>query len=98
MKVRTGFNFDDGQLRTIRAAVGRGGVATRRECVTFIDRAVRDALAKAPDPRPARKRAPKAEPPAPEPVLTDDQERQQAIARRDKIRRLFRVNPEGALT
>lgn len=97
MKVISKHNFDEATLRTIRAAHGRGGVASRKECLTFIDRAVRDALAKAPDPRPTRKRAPK---PAPEPptLLTEDQERAQAIERRERIRKLFRVSPEGALT
>lgn len=54
MKVRTGFTFDDEQLRSVRAAIGRGGKATRKECLTFIDRAVRTALDAAPTPRRAR--------------------------------------------
>ena len=44
MKVRAAFMLTEIELRTIRAAHGRGGKATRKECVTFIDRAVRDAL------------------------------------------------------
>jgi len=55
MKVRTVFTFEELQLRTIRAALGRGGKATRKECVTFIDRAVRAALDKAPNPKPAKR-------------------------------------------
>lgn len=90
MKVVSRFSLDETALRTIRAAHGRGGVASRRECVTFIDRAVREALDKAPEPRPARKRVVK---PAPVPpvVLTDEQERERAIANREKIRKLFKV-------
>lgn len=54
MKVRTAFTLSDDDLRSIRAAHGRGGKATRKECLTFIDRAVRDAIQAAPTPKPAR--------------------------------------------
>ena len=56
MKVKTGFMFEEADLRRIRASVGRGGIATRSECRIFIDRAVREALKDAPEPKPARKR------------------------------------------
>lgn len=58
MTVKTRFNFTDEEVRTIRAAIGRGGKATRKECVVFIDRAVRTALAAAPEPK---RRQPKRE-------------------------------------
>lgn len=51
MKVKFLFSFDEPQLRQIRAAIGRGGVATRKECVVFIDRAVRAAIDAAPTPK-----------------------------------------------
>lgn len=59
MKVRTGFNFSDSDLRAVRASIGRGGRATRRECLTFIDRVVREAIERTPEPRPRRQRASK---------------------------------------
>lgn len=51
MKVRAAFTFTPDQLGRIRAAHGRGGKATRKECVTFIDRAVHAALSAAPEPK-----------------------------------------------
>lgn len=90
MKVIAHFNFSNEQLRTVRAAHGRGGKATRKECLTFLDRALAAALKAAPDPRPVRKRLPKPEPkPAPAPV-TPDEERAAAIAARDKIAAMYR--------
>jgi hypothetical protein len=61
MKVRVAFSFEETQLRTIRAAIGRGGRATRNECVVFINRAVTKAIEAAPEPKPARKKATKVE-------------------------------------
>ena len=84
MKVRTAFEFDDVTLRTVRAAHGRGGKATRKECVTFIDRAVRAALRAAPDPKPARRRTePPVAPMAVEPAPPEDDA---AVARRNRER------------
>ena len=57
MKVRTAFTFTETELRTLRAALGRGGVATRKECLTFIDRAVRTAIDAAPTPKAKRRSA-----------------------------------------
>lgn len=88
MKVVTRFSFDEGQLRTIRAAHGRGGVATRKECQTFIDRAVRAALDEAPDPRPKRRPKPKPEPKAPLPE-------KDPTAERKRIGRLYRTEPQA---
>ena len=63
MKVNTGFVFTEDQLRTVRAALKRGGVATRKECRMFVTRAVEAALHAAPEPKPKRRPAPA---PAPE--------------------------------
>jgi hypothetical protein len=57
LKVVTAFNFLDEDLRTVRAAHGRKGKATRKECRMFVERAVRLALQAAPEPAPARKKA-----------------------------------------
>lgn len=61
MKVRAAFQFDEVQLRTIRASIGRGGRATRKECAVFINRAVSKALDAAPDPKPVRRKVKKVE-------------------------------------
>lgn len=90
MKVRCAFSFTDEQLRTVRAAHGRGGKATRKECMTFVDRAVAAAFKAAPEPRPVRKRRPKPEPPPPLAPLTDDEERAAAVAARNKIAAMYR--------
>lgn len=55
MKVNNAFMFDETQLRTVRAAIGRGGKATRKECRVFIDRAIRSALDAAPEPKAKRR-------------------------------------------
>jgi hypothetical protein len=62
MKVRFAVGFDEAQLRSIRASIGRGGKATRKECQVFIDRAVRLALDKAPEAKPVRVKRAKPEP------------------------------------
>lgn len=83
MKVRTAFTFEDRTLRTIRAALGRGGVATRKDCVTFIERAVAQALAGAPTPKPARtKRPTPVVTKVAEPVVPQTEEEQATAARR----------------
>lgn len=56
MQIRTKFTLDETDLRTIRASIGRGGKASRKECVVFIDRAVRTAIEKAPAPKAKRAR------------------------------------------
>lgn len=93
MKVRTAFDFSDAQLRTIRAAHGRGGIATRKESVIFIARAVEAALKAAPEAKPARRRVAKPLPPPPAPPPTADEEAAAAKARRDAIRRLYLGKP-----
>lgn len=90
MKVRAAWDFTEHQLRTIRASYRRGGKATRKETVLFINRAVAEALQKAPDPAPARRRQPKPEPKAAPAPLTEAGELAQARARRDGIARHYR--------
>jgi len=86
MKVIYKRGFDDLALRTVRAALGRGGRATRKECVLFIDRAIGTALAKAPEPRPARVKRPKvADRLATTPVDTPDGAR----AAKERISKLY---------
>lgn len=92
MKVNAAFTFSDDQLRSIRAAHGRGGAATRKECRIFIARAVEAALHAAPEAKPKRRPVPKPAPP-PKPVdLTDDEEREQSRLQREKIRKLYRID------
>lgn len=91
MKVRVVFELDDVALRTVRASYKRGGKATRKESVLFINRAVAEALKAAPEPAPARRPRPKPEPPAPVVPLTEDAELARAKAVRDKIRGLYRL-------
>lgn len=88
MKVRYAVNLEEHDLRSIRAAIGCGGKATRKECVTFIDRAVRKAIKDAPDPKPARTRQPKPAP-AVKTVETPEQEHERLSAERDSIARKF---------
>ena len=89
MKVWTAFSLSETELRTIRAAVGRGGRATRKECVVFIDRAVRDALRRAPDPKPARRKRLPAPPAAPVPDAPPVDESTAASRNRDRIRAIY---------
>lgn len=92
MKVRAAFTFDDLALRTVRAAHGRGGKATRKECIVFIDRAVSEALKRAPDPKPARVKRPRASKPAGfTPPGSETSE--EARAARERIRKLYRCAP-----
>jgi hypothetical protein len=88
MKVRVVFELDDGALRTIRASYKRGGKATRKESVLFINRAVATAMAAAPDPAPVRKRRPKPAPAAPAPDLPEGTKEAETIAR---LRRLYKL-------
>jgi molybdenum cofactor biosynthesis enzyme MoaA len=55
MKVPVKLDLTEDQLRRIRAAYGRGGVATRAEVRTWLDRVVQTALKAAPEPK--RRRA-----------------------------------------
>ena len=89
MKVRAAFNFTEDELRSIRAAHGRGGKATRKESVTFIDRAVRKALDDAPEPKATRVKREKTNPSA-RAVVEPEQETVAAIAQRERIARLYR--------
>ena len=89
MKVRLAFEFDEDRLRTIRALLGRGGRATRKECVYFVERTVRDTLAKAPPPRAKRRRVVKRETP-PGLVATGSETPEEAVSARERIRKLYR--------
>lgn len=51
------FPFDEEMLRSIRAGLGRGGKATRKECREFIEVAVHAAIRRLPPPK---RRKPKA--------------------------------------
>lgn len=86
MKVVFKRTFDDLALRTIRAAIGRGGRASRKECLTFIDRAISDALRAAPDPKPKRTPRPKGETFVVKPVETPEEVK----AARDRIRKIYK--------
>jgi len=55
MKTNYPLELNDTDRRRIRAAVGRAGMATRKEIRIFADRAIRKALAEAPDPKPVRR-------------------------------------------
>lgn len=91
MKVKTAFQFDEQQLRTIRASIGRGGKATRAESRIFIDRAVRKALDDAPEPKRVsrvKREAPKPDPRASE---SEDQELARHRQQRDRIARTMKV-------
>lgn len=92
MKVHTDFVFSDEQRRSIRAALGRGGAATRKECRIFISRAVEAAMKAAPEAKPKRRPVPKPAPPPPPVDLTDDEEREQSRLQREKIRKLYRLD------
>jgi len=66
MRVVVKFEFSEATLRAIRAAYGRGGVATRKESSLFVNRAVAAAILAAPEPkvkRAARKAEVKPPPP-----------------------------------
>lgn len=54
MKINLSLDVTDQDRRTVRAAIGRGGVATRKEIRIFAERAIRGALAAAPEPKPRR--------------------------------------------
>lgn len=56
MTVRLRFDISEDQRRAIRAALGRGGKATRKECSLFIERAAQQAIEEAPKPRVRAKR------------------------------------------
>lgn len=94
MKVRTGFEFSEEDRRRIRASIARGGQATRRECVTFIDRVVRAALADQELPRTRTKRVKGADPSA-RPDVPAEREGEVAVAQRRRIAALY--GHEGAV-
>ena len=54
MNVTVKLALTETDRRTIRAAMGRGGQATRSDVRTFVDRAYREALGAAPEPKRAR--------------------------------------------
>jgi hypothetical protein len=62
VKVHLSLELDDERLRRIRAALGRGGPATRKEVRAWAQRLLDDGLARAPEPKRRRVR--------PEPVAT----------------------------
>lgn len=84
MVIRWMVNLSEDELRTIRAAVGRGGKATRNECRIFIDRAVRKALHDAPEPKPKRMKHEKKDPSA-RTVVAPENEQAATIQQRDRI-------------
>ena len=91
MKVNIGLVLNDDQLRTIRAALGRGGVATRKECRYFVERAIEAAFKKAPEPKPKRRPVPKKVVVVP-PVVTEDEEIIEGRKIREKIRKMYRIS------
>jgi molybdenum cofactor biosynthesis enzyme MoaA len=82
MRVPIRLELTEDQLRRVRAAYGRGGVATRNEVRTWLDRVVQTALRAAPEPKrrrvaspaPERQTAPSGPPAAPQRVspVTDE--------------------------
>lgn len=90
MKVNIGLVLNDEQLRTIRAALGRGGVATRKECRYFVERAIEAALKAAPDPKPKRRPVPKPVVVVP-PTVTEDEEVREWRVKRAAIKKMYRT-------
>lgn len=77
MRLNVTLVLSDDERRRVRAALGRGGVATRADCRIWLQRLVADTLQAGPAPKVRRKAAPKPEPAKPEPArdqlpLTDD--------------------------
>lgn len=91
MKVRSLFTFDEAQLRSIRAAQGRGGRATRAECQVFINRAVSKAIDAAPETKPTRKKLVK---PAKKVVVPPADTTESAVAQRERIKGMYRTSGE----
>lgn len=56
MKANFSLDFTELDRRTVRASVGRGGQATRKELRIFVERAIRAALHNAPEPKPKRQK------------------------------------------
>jgi hypothetical protein len=56
MKVNIPLELSEHDLRRVRAGIGRSGTATRKETRIWVDRVVRDALAKLPEPQLRRAR------------------------------------------
>jgi hypothetical protein len=93
MRVNHAFEFSDDTLRTIRAALGRGGAATRKECRVFIARAVEAALKAAPTPKPKRAKVAKvkADPMAVVAPPTETDEAALDRKRKAAIRKMYRT-------
>jgi hypothetical protein len=94
MKVNTSFAFSEEQLRTIRAALGRGGAATRKECRYFVERAVEFALKAAPEPKPKRRPVPKVIVKVPV-TLTEEQEIKAWREKRETIKKMYKTEVRG---
>lgn len=62
MKINLSITLDEAQLRSVRAAQGRGGKATRSDVRVFANRAIRAALDAAPAAKPKRVRVAKVAP------------------------------------
>jgi hypothetical protein len=56
MKINHSLDLTDTDRARVRAAIGRGGLATRKEIRIFVDRAIRAAIASTPDPKPRRQK------------------------------------------
>lgn len=54
MRINLPLELTDTERRTVRAALGRGGVATRKEIRVFAEHAIRSAISAAPAPKPVR--------------------------------------------
>jgi hypothetical protein len=63
MKVHCALEMTDTDRRRVRAAIGRGGVATRKEIRIFAERAIRRALETGPEPKTRQRPAPAASTP-----------------------------------
>jgi len=62
VRVNLSLELTDHDRRTVRATIGRGGVATRKEIRIFAERAIRGAIAAAPEPKRSRRKALEVEP------------------------------------
>jgi hypothetical protein len=89
MTVIVRFSFGEDALRTVRAAIGRGGKATRKECQVFIDRAVRKALEHAPEPKRQQPKRAKGPNPTLRAAVPVEREQDAAQAERDRIARIY---------
>ena len=82
MRANVAVELSETDRRRIRAALGRGGMATRREFRIFADRAIRDAIAATPEPRPTRR----AKAPAPAtPIALESDDARCSTCERPKV-------------